>query len=34
MSSNFAVELADVLLDQFEDRADGGFSCTARSMSG
>jgi hypothetical protein len=27
---NFAVELADVLLDQFEDRADGGFFFTAR----
>jgi hypothetical protein len=26
----FAVELADVLLDQFEDRADGGFFFTAR----
>ncbi|HSA70762.1 MAG TPA: thioredoxin domain-containing protein [Burkholderiales bacterium] len=27
---NFAVELAEVLLDQFEDRAEGGFYFTAR----
>ena len=27
---NFAIELADVLLDQFEDGADGGFFFTAR----
>ena len=31
---NFAIELADVLLEQFEDRADGGFFFTARSTSG